>query len=103
VHKPPVSHPAGRRYRIKFSEIVILVRPSAKNKALFGPYEQEAGIEPIPGKGVVEKDSFEVVWGDATDDRGSYNPLLVSDVQIIGLAAPTRAVMIDLDVVTAGW
>jgi hypothetical protein len=48
-------------------DIAILVRPSAKNKALFAPYEREAGMEPVPGKGVVENSGFKVVWGDATD------------------------------------
>jgi len=48
-------------------DIAILARPSAKNKALFARYEQEAGIEPFPGKGTVESNGFKVVWGDATD------------------------------------
>lgn len=53
-----------RRHRY---DVVILVRPSQKNKALFRPYEQEAGIAPIPGKGVAEAGGFKIVWGDATD------------------------------------
>jgi nucleoside-diphosphate-sugar epimerase len=48
-------------------DAVTLVRPSQKNKKLFRPYEQEAGIAPIAGKGVVEGDGLKVVWGDATD------------------------------------
>ena len=49
-------------------DIVVLLRPSEKNKQLLANYEREAGIEPMPGKGVVEGGGFKVVWGDATDD-----------------------------------
>ncbi|GAB4309367.1 MAG: NAD(P)-dependent oxidoreductase [Promethearchaeota archaeon] len=48
-------------------DVVLLQRPSAKNKALFKPYELESGIEPCRGKGVVEGGGFKIVWGDATD------------------------------------
>lgn len=47
-------------------DIVALVRPSAKNKALLRKYEREAGSTPIAGAGVVEGDGFKIVWGDAT-------------------------------------
>ena len=47
-------------------DITILVRPSPKNKALFATYENEAGISPIPGRGIVENRGFKIVWGDAT-------------------------------------
>lgn len=47
-------------------DIVLLQRPSDKNKKLFKPYEKKAGIESIPGKGVVDKNGFKIVWGDAT-------------------------------------
>ena len=46
--------------------LVILARPSKKNKALFRPYEQASGIAPIPGPGVAEGGGFKIVWGDAT-------------------------------------
>ena len=48
-------------------DIVLLQRPSQKNKDLFRPYELEAGITPIPKKGIVENDGFKIVWGDATN------------------------------------
>ncbi len=48
-------------------DIVLLLRPSAKNKSLLRPYEEEAGIESIPGKGLVEAGGLRIVWGDATD------------------------------------
>ena len=47
-------------------DIVILARPSPKNKALFRPYERAAGIAPLPGPGTVQGDGLKVVWGDAT-------------------------------------
>ncbi|MBD3350747.1 MAG: NAD(P)-dependent oxidoreductase [Candidatus Lokiarchaeota archaeon] len=49
--------------------IVLLQRPSKKNKTLFKPYEKKAGITSIEGKGIVENNGFKIVWGDAT----SYN------------------------------
>jgi nucleoside-diphosphate-sugar epimerase len=52
--------------RRKDYDIVVLLRPSEKNKALLREYEKEAGIQPIPGKGVAEADGFKIVWGDAT-------------------------------------
>jgi len=48
-------------------DIVVLLRPSEKNKKLLATYEQEAGIEPIPGKGVAECSGLKIIWGDATD------------------------------------
>jgi nucleoside-diphosphate-sugar epimerase len=47
-------------------EIVLLLRPSARNKALLLPYEQQAGIRPAPGPGVVKGKGLTIVWGDAT-------------------------------------
>ena len=47
--------------------IIILVRPSKKNKQLFKTYERQSGITPIPGKGIVENNSFKIIWGDATE------------------------------------
>lgn len=47
-------------------DIVLLVRPSAKNKRLFKPYE--GGKSTATGrKGVVEYDGIKIVWGDLTD------------------------------------
>ena len=48
-------------------DVIILARPSEKNKKLFRPYEQEAGIASIPGRGVVQGNGFKIVWGDATE------------------------------------
>ena len=48
-------------------DIVLLQRPSKKNKRLFAPYERKCGIKPIKGKGVVEKNGLKIVWGDATN------------------------------------
>ncbi len=47
-------------------DIVLLQRPSKKNKKLFKPYEKKCGIKSIPGKGIVECNGFKIVWGDAT-------------------------------------
>ena len=47
-------------------DIVILVRPSEKNKKLFRAYELRAGIAPSTGRGIVENNGFKIVWGDAT-------------------------------------
>ncbi len=38
------------RKRKKY-DIVLLLRPSEKNKNLFRKYEEEVGIAPIPGRG----------------------------------------------------
>jgi nucleoside-diphosphate-sugar epimerase len=48
-------------------DIVILVRPSQKNKKLFRGYEREAGVAPVSGRGGGKGDSFKIVWGDATE------------------------------------
>ncbi|HMF33131.1 MAG TPA: NAD(P)-dependent oxidoreductase [Candidatus Lokiarchaeia archaeon] len=49
-------------------DIVLLLRPSQKNKDIFLPYEKECGIKPIEGRGVCEDgaQSVKIVWGDAT-------------------------------------
>jgi nucleoside-diphosphate-sugar epimerase len=49
-------------------DIVLLLRPSEKNKKMFKKTEASCGIKPIPGRGVVEdaKKSLKIVWGDAT-------------------------------------
>jgi nucleoside-diphosphate-sugar epimerase len=47
-------------------DIVLLVRPSEKNKRLFGPTEKLAGAESISGAGIVEGQGLKIVWGDAT-------------------------------------
>jgi putative NADH-flavin reductase len=48
-------------------DIIVLLRPSEKNKNLFRNYEEEAAIQPIPGKGVTEHGGFKIVWGDAAN------------------------------------
>jgi nucleoside-diphosphate-sugar epimerase len=50
-------------------DIVVLLRPSEKNKRMFAEYEEKAGVEPIPGRGVAEGTGFKIVWGDATEYR----------------------------------
>ncbi len=48
-------------------KIVLLQRPSNRNKALFAEYEQECGINSIPQRGVVESEELKIGWGDATN------------------------------------
>jgi len=47
--------------------IVLLQRPSKKNKRIFKPYEKKCGIKPIPGRGIVEGKGLKIIWGDATN------------------------------------
>ena len=46
-------------------DIVLLQRPSARNKKMFRRFEREAGIVPIRGRGVVRGNGLKIVWGDA--------------------------------------
>ena len=46
-------------------DIVLLLRPSRKNKRLFRYYEKQSGIVPIRGAGTVEGKGLRIVWGDA--------------------------------------
>jgi len=48
-------------------DIVLLLRPSEKNRELFRRFVKEDGIETMPGKGVAEGSEFRIVWGDATN------------------------------------
>ena len=48
-------------------DVVILARPSEKNKRLFRPYEKEAGVTPVAETGVTQGSGFKIVWGDATN------------------------------------
>lgn len=48
-------------------DIVLLQRPSKKNKKIFAPYEKECGIKPISGRGIVEGGGLKIIWGDATN------------------------------------
>lgn len=48
-------------------DIVLLQRPSKKNKRLFRRYEKTSGIKSIAGRGVVESPPLKIVWGDATN------------------------------------
>jgi nucleoside-diphosphate-sugar epimerase len=45
--------------------LVLLLRPSKKNKKKFRSYELEAGITPFPGKGTAQGSGLKIVWGDA--------------------------------------
>jgi len=47
-------------------DVVLLLRPSKKNKKMFAPYERECGLVSVPGRGTVEGEGFRIVWGDAT-------------------------------------
>jgi len=47
--------------------IILLQRPSKKNKKLFKPYENKCGIKSIPGRGIVEGKGLKIIWGDATN------------------------------------
>ena len=51
-----------RRHRY---EIVLLLRPSRKNKMKFRAYEAAAGIAHTRGAGTVSGDGLKIVWGDA--------------------------------------
>ncbi|TFF97710.1 MAG: NAD(P)-dependent oxidoreductase [Promethearchaeota archaeon] len=48
-------------------KIVLLQRPSRKNKKLFKLYEKKCGINSIQGKGIVEGNGLKIIWGDATN------------------------------------
>jgi nucleoside-diphosphate-sugar epimerase len=48
-------------------DIILLQRPSQKNKTLFLEYEKICDIASIPGKGIVENNGLKIVWGDATN------------------------------------
>jgi hypothetical protein len=47
-------------------DIVLLLRPSKKNKQQFAPFGLECGLASIPGTGCVEGEGLRIVWGDAT-------------------------------------
>lgn len=57
------SEEGTRRY-----DLVLLLRPSRRNKDLFKAYEAARGIRSIAGRGLCEDDagSLKIVWGDAT-------------------------------------
>jgi nucleoside-diphosphate-sugar epimerase len=48
-------------------DIVLLQRPSQKNKELFAPFEKECDIQSILGRGIVSGNGLKIVWGDVTD------------------------------------
>ncbi len=50
-------------------DIVLLQRPSKKNKILFAPFEKQCGIQSIPMRGVVEGNGLKIVWGDASNEE----------------------------------
>lgn len=45
-------------------KLVLLLRPSAKNKRMFNAYEKDSGIEPFAGAGVAQGHGLKIVWGD---------------------------------------
>jgi hypothetical protein len=53
-----------RRERYNIS---LLVRPSKKNKKTFRKYEKSVKIKSISKTGIVERNGFKIVWGDATN------------------------------------
>jgi nucleoside-diphosphate-sugar epimerase len=46
-------------------DLVLLLRPSARNRKLFSVYEREAGISPRKGRHVARGEGLKIVWGDA--------------------------------------
>lgn len=56
----------GKRDRF---DLVLLVRPSRKNKRLFRSYELAAGSTPFRGPGISRGNGLKVVWGDALNRR----------------------------------
>ncbi len=48
-------------------DIVLLLRPSRKNKKKFSRYEKSAGITPVRGSGISQGNGLKIVWGDALD------------------------------------
>ncbi|MHA2425497.1 MAG: NAD-dependent epimerase/dehydratase family protein [Candidatus Thorarchaeota archaeon] len=57
-----VNESGERKY-----DVVLLLRPSKKNKKKFARYEQECEISETPGKGCVEGNGLRIVYGDATE------------------------------------
>ena len=54
------------RRRAEF-DIVLLLRPSDKNRRLFAPYAREARAPRLEGRGRAEGRGFALQWGDAAD------------------------------------
>jgi len=48
-------------------DLVLLLRPSSKNKKLFRSYEKEAGVKPFDGRGIARGEGLKIVWGDALE------------------------------------
>lgn len=46
--------------------VVLLLRPSKRNKEMFRNYQKECNVPAIDGRGCVEGDGLRIVWGDAT-------------------------------------
>ena len=57
-----VDEGGSRKY-----DIVLLLRPSEKNKKLFSEYQRECGINCDSKKRIVENSGLKIVWGDATN------------------------------------
>jgi nucleoside-diphosphate-sugar epimerase len=56
----------AQKSRSKHYDIVLLLRPSKKNKRMFKQYEEASGIASITGSGCVEGEGLRIIWGDAT-------------------------------------
>ncbi len=46
-------------------DLVLLLRPSAKNRKLFRPFGREAGMEPFRDQRISRGNGLKIVWGDA--------------------------------------
>lgn len=57
-----VDESGERKYNI-----ALLLLPLKKEKEMFASFENECGIDRIPGKGCVEGEGLRIVWGDATN------------------------------------
>jgi len=48
-------------------DIVLLQRPSKKNRQLFAPYEKESGITDSGQEKIVQGNGLKIIWGDAAE------------------------------------
>lgn len=53
--------------RRRHHDLVLLLRPSPKNKKLFKPYLREAGVKSLDGPGIARGNGMKIVWGDALE------------------------------------
>lgn len=50
-------------------DLVLLLRPSSKNRKRFRPYEKQAGAKSIDGRGIARGNGLKIVWGDALEKQ----------------------------------